>query len=210
MTMATASYQTEQEHFWAGEFGDAYIGRNPENFEFGGRAALFTRILARTAKVGSIIELGANIGNNLKVLQRILPQAELAAVEINARAVAALREWGGAEVHHCSILDFAPGREWDLSFVSGVLIHINPESLPLVYQRLYDSSRRYVCLAEYYNPSPVEIPYRGHSGRLFKRDFAGEMLTRFPDLQLLDYGFVYHRDPNFPLDDLTWFLMEKR
>jgi len=44
---------------------------------------------------------------------------------------------------------------------------------------------------------------------LFKRDFAGEMLERFADLKLLDYGFVYRRDPNFPQDDITWFLLEK-
>jgi spore coat polysaccharide biosynthesis protein SpsF len=27
---------------------------------------------------------------------------------------------------------------------------------------------------------------------------------------LVDYGFAYHRDPNFPQDDITWFLLEKR
>jgi len=32
----------------------------------------------------------------------------------------------------------------------------------------------------------------------------------YQDLQLIDYGFVYHRDPNWPQDDLHWFLMEKR
>ena len=40
-------------------------------------------------------------------------------------------------------------------------------------------------------------------------NFAGEMLDRFRDLRLVDYGFVYHRDVNFPQDDITWFLMEK-
>ena len=210
MIMAFSSYQTEQEQFWAGEFGDEYIGRNPENFEFGSRAALFTKILARTEQVNAMVELGANIGNNLKVLQQIRPQADLAGVEINAKAVEALQLWGGAEVYHQSILDFSPLRQWDLSFVSGVLIHINPELLPKVYEQLYGASSRYVALIEYYNPSPVEMSYRGHGGRLFKRDFAGEMLERFQDLRLLDYGFVYHGDPNFPLDDLTWFVMEKR
>ena len=75
----------------------------------------------------------------------------------------------------------------------------------------------YACLllldffiAEYYNPTPVEVKYRGHDGRLFKRDFAGEMLDRFPDLKLVDYGFNYHRDHNFPQDDGNWFLLEKR
>ena len=42
------------------------------------------------------------------------------------------------------------------------------------------------------------------------RDFAGEIMDRHPQLQLVDYGFAYRRDPNFPQDDITWFLMEKR
>ena len=42
-----------------------------------------------------------------------------------------------------------------------------------------------------------------------KRDFAGEMMDRHPELQLVEYGFVYKRDPNFPQNDVTWFLMEK-
>jgi spore coat polysaccharide biosynthesis protein SpsF len=90
-----------------------------------------------------------------------------------------------------------------------VLIHINPDRLQDVYDLLYKTSRRYICLAEYYNPTPVKVDYRGHKNKLFKRDFAGEMLDRFKDLELLDYGFVYHRDNNFPQDDLNWFLLRK-
>ena len=120
-----------------------------------------------------------------------------------------LKEWGGAEVHHQSILEFSPERKYDMVLISGVLIHMSPEALPTIYDLLYEASGRYVCLVEYYNPTPVEVPYRGHTGKLFKRDFAGEMLDKFSDLRLVDYGFIYHRDNNFPLDDLTWFLLEK-
>lgn len=64
-----------------------------------------------------------------------------------------------------------------------------------------------VC--EYYNPSPVEVNYWGHTEKLFKRNFAGEILDRYPDLQLVNYGFIWHRDSNFPQDDFNWFLMRK-
>jgi spore coat polysaccharide biosynthesis protein SpsF len=57
---------------------------------------------------------------------------------------------------------------------------------------------------------PVSVDYRGHAQRLYKRDFAGEMMERYPFLELLDYGFVYRRDRAFPQDDITWFLMEKK
>ena len=101
------------------------------------------------------------------------------------------------------------GEQVDLSLIKGVLIHINPDMLPVVYEKLYNASRRFVLVCEYYNPSPVAISYRGHSDRLFKRDFAGEMMDKYPDLKLVDYGFAYRRDPAFPQDDITWFLMEK-
>ncbi len=78
-----------------------------------------------------------------------------------------------------------------------------------MYPLLYDASSRYILLCEYYNPSPVEVSYRGHDWKLFKRDFAGEILDKYTDLVLREYGFVYHRDPRFPQDDLCWFLMER-
>ena len=98
----------------------------------------------------------------------------------------------------------------DFVLIKGVLIHLNPDVLPAVYDLLHAASTRFVCIVEYYNPSPVGIAYRGHADRLFKRDFAGELLARHADLRLVDYGFVYHADPNFPQDDLTWFLLEKQ
>ena len=101
-------------------------------------------------------------------------------------------------------------RTWDLVLIKGVLIHINPDELNQVYEKLVAATNRYLMVAEYYNPVPVAIPYRGHADRLFKRDFAGEIMELHPEMKLLDYGFVYRRDPNFPQDDLTWFLMEKR
>jgi len=78
-----------------------------------------------------------------------------------------------------------------------------------VYEKLYNSSNRYILIAEYYNPTPVSVVYRGHSNKLFKRDFAGEMLDKYSDLTLVDYGFNYHRDNSFHYADTNWFLLEK-
>ena len=107
------------------------------------------------------------------------------------------------------MLTYVPPAAFDLVLVKGVLIHVQPAMLPVAYDRIYAAAGRLILLAEYYNPSPVTVPYRGHADRLFKRDFAGEMLDRYPDLRLRDYGFAYHRDAACPQDDLTWFLLEK-
>jgi len=90
------------------------------------------------------------------------------------------------------------------------LIHINPEELPRAYAQIAGATKCYAVICEYYNPTPVEIGYRGHTERLFKRDFAGEFMDAHPEFRLRDYGFAYHRDPNFPMDDFSWFLMERK
>ncbi len=205
------SFRTEQEAFWAGEFGDAYIARNVGDQLLASNLALFSRALSQANGLTSCIEFGANVGMNLRALKLLYPAQEQAAVEINASAVEVLRRTlTPANVFHASLLEYAPARQYELVLIKGVLIHIDPAQLTRVYDALYQATGRYLLVCEYYNPSPVTIAYRGHAERLFKRDFCGELLDRFPALRLLDYGFVYRRDPNFPLDDVTWFLMERR
>lgn len=208
--MGEKSFRTEQEEFWAGEFGNSYMRRNTGDSVIASNMALFSKIFANASSIHSVLEFGANIGLNLRAIRSLLPNLDrLSAVEINEQAVEALRAIDDLEVYHTSILHYDPPATWDFVFSKGVLIHINPDELPSVYDKMYAASNRYLCVAEYYNPTPTEIPYRGHAGYLFKRDFAGEILERFPDLRLVTYGFAYRRDPMFPQDDLTWFLMEK-
>lgn len=201
---------TAQERFWQGEFGDEYVDRNAGEKAVASNLALFSRALARTTAITSVLEFGTNRGLNLQALRTLLPATSLHGVELNAKACALVRELGIAEIWEGSLFDYPVSRPFDLTFSKGVLIHLPPERLSAAYDQLYRASGRYVLIAEYYNPTPVVVNYRGHEERLFKRDFAGELLDRYADLQLLDYGFVYHRDPAFPADDLTWFLLEKR
>jgi pseudaminic acid biosynthesis-associated methylase len=202
-----SKFKTEQEEFWAGEFGNEYIKRNKNHSP---NIPFFSRILSKTTAVKSIIEFGSSIGLNLKAIKNILPDADLSAVEINKEAVAHLEEFDNLKIYNTSILDFTTDYQRDFVLIKGVLIHINPDFLKDIYETLYQTSNKYICVCEYYNPTPVEVDYRNHKEKLFKRDFAGEMLDRYKDLELVDYGFVYHRDNNFPQDDITWFLLQKK
>ena len=204
------TFKTEQETFWAGEFGTEYIQRNQGEALLASNLDFFAKALRAARGVKTCIEFGANIGMNFKALKLLHPTQEQHGIEINPDAALQLAQVIPAEhVHQTSILDFQPGQTWSLVLIKGVLIHINPDELPQVYDKLVGSSNRYLLVAEYYNPAPVAIPYRGHTDRLFKRDFAGEIMDRHPQMQLVDYGFAYRRDPNFPQDDITWFLLEK-
>jgi pseudaminic acid biosynthesis-associated methylase len=209
--MKTSSvFATAQEEFWAGEFGTEYIRRNPADSHLSANVALFERALRHAGDIADCIEFGANVGINLRALQMLRPHLTQHAVEINSGAAEQLTTVIPAENVHCmSVLDFEPRHTFDLVLSKGVLIHIHPDHLGDAYRTFYRSARRYILICEYYNRAPVEIDYRGFKDRLFKRDFCGDMLDAYPDLKLLDYGFVYHRDPAHPQDDVTWFLMEK-
>lgn len=205
------NYATPQEEFWAGEFGTEYIGRNDSAQILASNLSFFSKVLKHAGRISSCLELGANIGMRLKALQFLYPDIKLNAVEINPDAAKRLENLiGKNNVFEGSIFEYPITEKVDISLILGVLIHINPDMLPTVYEKLYSATNRFILVGEYYNPTPVAISYRGHKDRLFKRDFAGEMLDKYPDLNLVDYGFVYHRDPVFPDDDITWFLLEKR
>jgi len=204
------NFKTHQEQFWAGDFGDAYIGRNQGNELLASNLNFFSNALRRVEKISSCLEFGANIGMNLKAIKLLYPNIAIKAIEINKEAAGELSSnIGSTNVFEGSIFDYPGEKKADLTLIKGVLIHINPEMLQMVYEKLYQASQKYILIAEYYNPTPVSINYRGHDDKLFKRDFAGEILEKFSDLKLIDYGFVYKRDVVFPQDDITWFLMEK-
>jgi spore coat polysaccharide biosynthesis protein SpsF len=203
-------FKTQQEEFWAGEFGTQYINRNDSQELLASNLSFFSKALKQAGQISSCIEFGANVGMNLKALRLLYPKINLKGIEINpiaAKELATLIDI--SNVFEGSIFDFKETDKVELSLIKGVLIHINPEKLNIVYEKLYEASTKYILICEYYNPSPVTISYRGHTDRLFKRDFAGELLEKYPDLKLVDYGSSYKRDIAFPQDDITWFLLTK-
>jgi pseudaminic acid biosynthesis-associated methylase len=201
--------------FWRGSFGDSYSLRNQGEALIASNTALFRKALLPTffTTPVRVIEFGANVGMNIHALRRInaFSTCEFTAVEPNAKAAEALRQIEGVNVHETSMQDTDEpwGGGYDLAVSKGVLIHVKPEELYRAYGALYRASRRFILLAEYHNPTPVEVVYRGETGRLWKRDFAAEMLDMFSDLAVRNYGFAWKRDPYAPQDDLFWVLMEK-
>jgi pseudaminic acid biosynthesis-associated methylase len=200
---------TDQDKLWAGEFGDAYIDRNVGDPFLSSSVALWACVLRSAPGISSAVELGCNVGLNLQAIHNLNAKVELAGYEINTKAVEIADKRGIATVVHGSALDPLPATaQYDLAFTKGLLIHIHPDNLAKVYENLYNLSRQYILICEYFNPAPVTIDYRGRANQLFKRDFAGDLIDKYK-LTLVDYQFHYSRDPYFPQDNLTWFLLRK-
>lgn len=200
----------EQENFWASKFGNDYIERNSGIHMVDSNENMFREVFKGFPTPASVLEIGANIGLNLEALCSLFPDLSFSAVEINEKAATIMREKGFIEeIFVGSFLDVEISREYDLIFSKGVLIHMNPIDLPKAYEKMAVLAKKHILIAEYYNPYPVTIEYRGHTNKLFKRDFAGEFLDAHPEFTVVKTGFAYHRAQH-PQDDLTWFLLERR
>ena len=198
----------EQELFWSESFGDDYTDRNNRSL-ITNNINLFEKIL-KNIEIKTVFEIGCNRGLNLEAINTINNTIELNGLEINTKAYEILKNLNICNtLYNQSIFEYNSNDTYDLVFSKGVMIHINPDKLQLLYEKLYNMSKKYIVIAEYYSRQVQEINYRGNTNKLFKRDFCGEIMNKYSNLKLIDYGFVYHRDPKFPLDDITWFLLEK-
>ena len=134
------SLSARQTTAWSGAFGRAYTDRNARTLEeedrryrqtFGfTRTELDERFLGDMNRSARILEVGCNIGNQLRWLQR-MGFARLCGVELQAYAIELARaRTSGIQLVAGSARDlpFGDGR-FDLVFTSGVLIHIQPSGL---------------------------------------------------------------------------------
>ena len=91
-----------------------------------------------------------------------------------------------------------------------MLIHIHPDDIEANMKKMFNYSRRYILIAEYFNRTPVMIEYRGEKDKLFKQDFGKFFIERF-NVSLIDYGFLWgHLYDQAGFDDITWWLFEKK
>src|SRR3954470_23288884 len=203
MTRNPADEAARVERIWGGGFGDEYVGRNPVN------PALrqdFWRDVTTRFPVASILEVGCNVGANLRPLSIVAPAIDLSGIDINSTALGQLHTAAPSlKLARASgrALPFAD-RGFDLVFTCGVLIHQPPEALPLVMAEIVRCARRYVLCAEYYAPEETEVPYRGQTRALFKADFGGTY-TATHGLRIVDTARL--TGPGW--DDVMYWMLEK-
>lgn len=194
------------EQLWAGDFGDDYVDRNASAYTVRGE---FWTTLQRRHGFESALEIGCNVGGNLEWLTPILPSGSVYGIDINRKAIGRLHE----RLPEANAV-WSPGRElpfrdrwFDLVFTMGVLIHQPDETLPDVMAEMVRTSSRWVLCGEYFADETVEVPYHGHEGALFKRDYGRLFAESFSDeLRQVDTGFL-SKDEGW--DDVTWWLFER-
>lgn len=190
----------ETEAFWAGDFGRDYTARNRVDPE---TRVDFWRSAIEYCNPATVLEVGCNRGHNLLAIQSIDTSINCVGVDINVGAVNEAREQGiTAEV--CSALEIASRfghNSMDLVFTAGVLIHVPPDDLNRVMQQIIDTSVKYIIAVEYMAKEEEEVEYRGHAGKLWKRDFG--KLYQDMGCTLISYGSAGG------FDDCSYWLLMK-
>jgi hypothetical protein len=127
---------------------------------------------------------------------------------VNERALEVVKsELPGVDARVASARELPfPDAGFDLVFTTGVLIHQSPDELPRVMDEIVRCSRRYVLCGEYRADELEEVPYRGQRGALYKQDYGRLYQDRFPQLRLLEEGFLPKSEGVW--DDVTYWVFE--
>jgi pseudaminic acid biosynthesis-associated methylase len=198
-------HHTDLGQLWSGPFGDAYTERNATAHE--ARGPFWERLL-RAYEPRSVLEVGCNLGANLRWVVEEVDHRFVVGVDVNESALARLREWDPrANALYASALEL-PFRDgsFDLVFTMGVLIHIGREDLAPVMSEIVRCSGRYVLCGEYFADEETPVDYRGETGALFKRDYGSLYASQFPELELIESGFLGRGEG---WDDVTWWLFRR-
>jgi pseudaminic acid biosynthesis-associated methylase len=207
-TERDASTEAERlEALWAGEFGDAYVDRNARAGE--GRLEFWQSLHERLG-FASALEIGCNLGGNLRWLAQLLGPGKVAGVDVNERALELVRATvPGVDARRAAARELPfPDRSFELVFTTGVLIHQPPGELDAVLDEIVRCSSRYVLCGEYRADGLEEVRYRGQEGALFRNDYGRVYQERFPSLTLVEQTFL-GRDAPGNWDDLTVWVFER-
>lgn len=173
--------------FWAGPFGNDYLDRN--RVDWRARVPFWRDIIDRTG-ARSVYEVGCNAGWNLSAIRRAFPDVVVAGCDVNEKAIIQAQAAG---LRHALCGEIDPnnidrGQSSELVFTAGVLIHIAPDELPGLMQKIVRTSARYVLAVEYAADKEEEVEYRGHAGKLWRRPFGA--LYEALGMRLVQHGLA--------------------
>ena len=194
----------EQRKFWSGEFGEQYIKRNDSDEKINNnykkltglnRDDIFIEFFNDLDKNIEILELGCNIGKNFSILKK-MGFTRLSGVEINSKAIDIAKiKYPDINFYYSSIEELKlPEKSFDLVFTSGVLIHINPDAVKAIIEKMLTLSKKYIFGFESYSEVLTSVLYRGNNNKYWKQNFPKLFKKINPKLNLLKEKKIKYLD----------------
>jgi len=205
----------QQRNFWSGDFGNEYIDRNQTIEEVNELykqqtgitvEEIFIDFFQNINKNSEILELGCNIGLNLSILKKI-GFKNLNGVEINEEAYEFAKQKNpDIDFTNSSIENFNTNKKFDVVYTAGVLIHINPQTIKSIIEKMMNLSQKYIFGFEYFADELIEIPYHGYRQVCWKQNFPKIFTDSYTDLiSLKEKKFKYKNENNIDVS----YLFEK-
>lgn len=179
--MTTCAESGDLVSLWSGPFGDAYTERNdPANTSKPPRRDIVREVVTTLEPHPlRLLEVGANIGLNVRGVSGIVPR--IVAVDVNRGALEKLRRenpWVQTIVAPAQELPFLDD-EFDLTVCIGLMIHIPTADLGAVMDELVRVTRQggHILTGNYDAVEETVVPYHQEAGsealypRLWKRPY---------------------------------------
>ena len=208
-----------QSQVWDGKFGVRYTNRNTFTYtewnkmykdRFGfTKETLNENFLNKVPKKIKILELGCNIGSQLRCLYK-MGYKNLNGVELQYHCLKKLRNNFDMINGVQSTIYKLPfkNNSFDLVFTNNVLIHIHPKKIKIVLKEMHRVSSSFIWGSEYYSKNYKEVIYRKKKNLLWKADFASIFLKTFKNLKLLKQKFLLNKINKIEIDSM--YLLKKK
>lgn len=135
--------------------------------------------------------MGCNIGVNLGILKE-MGFSNLYGLEINKKAIEIARSRNpDIKFVHSSIEEYQNNEKFDLVYTAGVLIHINPQALNQIIQKIISLTTKYVFGFENYADKLTAINYRGNPNTCWKQNFPNLFLQTKKMIFLKERKIIY-------------------
>jgi len=162
-----------QQEYWKGSGGDRYAERNSEfhnvEYEDGLRLDIFKSFLDKIPRDSTILEIGCSRGQTTKILKD-MGFHKITGIDINQSAIQQARcDFPELTFIHKSVEDCIFMLNFDLVITSGVLIHIHPDDLPKVIDKIKSLSNKYIFGYEYYSNLTKSIK---HPSKCWSSDYV--------------------------------------
>ena len=104
-----------------------------------------------------------------------------------------------------SIEEFEFDEKYDLVYTAGVLIHINPEIMDFVINKIINMTNQFIFGFEYFSDELVEIEYRGNAKVCWKQNFPHLFKKSLPSIiTVMEEKFTYINNEN--MKDVAYLL----
>lgn len=182
-----------QEQYWIGSGGDDYTKRNDtfRDIEYvtDTRLNVLKRFFSEIPKDSSILEIGCNRGNTIQILKD-MGFSNITGIDINESALSIIREKFPEFKFYNSSIEEYYSTPYDLVITCGVLIHIHPDNLDKVIDRIENLSSKYIFGYEYYSDTLKKMPYHD-KGEVWSGDYENMFHVK---PQKIELHYVKHHE----------------